>query len=337
MSTATFENILKDIKSKKFSPIYVLQGDEGYFIDQITKCLEDHVLSESEKAFNQTIVYGKDATANSITMAAKRYPMPPASYQLIIVKEAQSMKDIEELENYFEHPSQSTILCLALKGKKLDGRKKLAKIAKKYCLFDSEPMKEYQIPAWIESYIRLKGKNIDGKANLMITEYLGNDISKVANEIDKMFINIGDVSVITVKHIEENIGISKDYNVFELQNAVGARNFNKAIQIAHYFASDKKKNPFILSIANLNTFFTRVMLYHVNKNKTPQELTKALGLYGEFALKEYRLAAQNFSETKIDEIFGLLKYFDLRGKGVDGSGEDDGALLIELLVKIFKN
>jgi len=336
MASLTFENILSNIKSKKFDLIYVLQGDEGYYIDKIIHALEENVLKEEEKAFNQTIIYGKDATAMSVSMAAKRYPMPPAEFQLIIVKEAQLMKDIEDLEAYFEKPSQNTILCLGLKGKKLDGRKKLAKLVKKFCLFNADPIKEYQLPAWIETYIRTKGKNIDNNANMMIAEYLGNDLSKIANEVDKMLINTGDSAVINLKHIEENIGISKEYNVFELNNAVGAKNFNKAIQIAHYFASDKKKNPLVLSIANLNTFFTKVYLYLSHRDKNPYELTNLLGLRGEFALKDYKTASQQYSQIKVEEIFGLLKYYDLRGKGVESSGEDEGALLIELLVKIMK-
>jgi len=336
MSVATFESISKEIADKKFKNIYVLQGDEPYYIDEVAKLLEANVLSDAEKAFNQTIVYGKDTSAMSIAMAAKRYPMSPSDYQLIIVREAQNLKDIEDLAPYFEKPSSCTILCLALKGKKLDGRKKLSKLTKPFCLFNSEPLKEYQIPAWVEAYVRKQGKNIDSRANMLVTEYLGNDISKVANELDKMMINIGDANVITVKHIEDNIGISKDYNVFELQSAIANKNFNKAIQIAHYFAQDKKKNPLILTLASLNSFFTKVMLYQANQSKSSNELAQILGVRGDYQLKDYRFSAQNFSYEKVEEIFGLLKYFDLRGKGVDGSGDDEGNLLIELLVKIFK-
>lgn len=336
MSKATFESLFSDIKTKKFSPIYVLQGDETYYIDKLVEALEQNVLSEEEKSFNQTIVYGKDANAMSIAMAAKRYPMPPAQNQLIIVKEAQAMRDIEGLASYFEQPTKSTILCLAYKNKKLDGRKKLAKLAKKHQLFNSDPIRDYQVPNWVENYIRSKGKNIDGKANMLITEYLGNNLSKICNEIDKMLINVGDASVITLKHIEDNIGISKDYNVFELQKAVGLKNFNKAIQIAHYFAADKKKNPIILSIANLNTYFTKILLYLNNEGKPDFELSKILGLRNDFVLNEYRQASKNYSLQKVEEIFGLLKYYDLRSKGVESSGENEGSLLIELLVKIMK-
>lgn len=336
MSKPTFESIIKEINEKTFHPIYVLQGDETYYIDKIVEALEKNVLSEADKSFNQTIVYGKDANAMSVSMAAKRYPMPPAQHQLIIVKEAQAMKDIEGLANYFENSTSSTVLCLALKSKKLDGRKKLAKLAKKFCLFNSDPIRDYHVPNWVEGYIRSKGKNIDGKANLLITEYLGNNLSKVANEIDKMLINIGDAAVITLKHIEENIGISKDYNVFELQKAVGLKQFNKAIQIAHYFASDERKNPIILSIANLNTYFIKILLYIENSGKPDFELSKVLGLRNDYGLSEYRQASSNYTKEKVEEILGLLKYYDLRSKGVESSGEDEGKLLIELLVKIMK-
>ena len=336
MSKPTYESLLKEIQEKRFHGIYVLQGEETYYIDQLVDALEKNVLSEADKSFNQTIVYGKDAIAISIAMAAKRYPMPPAVHQLIIVKEAQAMKDIEGLSNYFENPTDSTVLCIAIKNKKLDGRKKLAKLAKKFCLFNSDLIRDYQVPAWVEGYIRSKGKNIDGKANMLITEYLGNSLSKVSNEIDKMLINIGDASVITLKHIEDNIGISKDYNVFELQKSVGFKQFNKAIQIAHYFASDPKKNPIILSIANLNTYFIKILLYLDHKGKADFEMSKILGLRNDYALNEYRQAAGNYSKEKVEEILGLLKYYDLRSKGVESSGDDEGKLLIELLVKIMK-
>lgn len=336
MSKPTFESLIKDINDKKFHPIYILQGDETYHIDKVVEALEREVLTEVEKSFNQTIVYGKEANAMAVAMAAKRYPMPPAQYQLIIVKEAQAMKDIENLASYFEQPTHSTILCLALKNKKLDGRKKLAKLANKFTLFNSDPIKDYQVPQWVEAFIRSKGKNIDSNANMLITEYLGNDLSKITNEIEKMLINIGDAPIISLKHIEENIGISKDYNVFELQKAVGLKNFNKAIQIAHYFANDQKKNPIILSIANLNTYFTKILLYLNNKDKPPFEQSKILGLRNDYALNEYRQASNNYSIPKVEEIFGLLKYYDLRSKGVDGNNDDDGKLLIELIVKIMK-
>jgi DNA polymerase-3 subunit delta len=336
MAQSTYENIIKEIEGKQFAPIYVLQGEEAYFIDKIVAALEQTVLSEEEKSFNQTVVYGKDATAMAISMAAKRYPMPPAEYQLIIVKEAQGMKDIENLDNYFENPTKSTILCLALKNKKLDGRKKLAKLAKKYKVFNSTPIRDYEVAQWIESYLESKGKKIDGRANLMIAEYLGNNLSKITNEIDKMLINVKDAPIINLKHIEENIGISKDYNVFELQKAVGMKDFNKAIQIAHYFASDKKNHSIILSIATLNAYFSKVLIYKQNENKPSHEISKMLGLRSDYFLNEYRQAARNYAISKLEEIFGLLTYYDLRSKGVDGSNDDEGGLLIELLVKIMK-
>ena len=336
MAQSSFENIIHQIEQKQFAPIYVLQGDEGYFIDKVVNKLEDSVLSEAEKSFNQTIVYGKDTTAMSISMAAKRYPMPPAAYQLIIVKEAQGMKDIESLASYFENPTQSTILCLALKNKKLDGRKKLAKLAKNHVLFNSNPIRDYEVTQWVEQYLETKGKKIDGKANLLIAEYLGTDLSKIANEIDKMLINVKDAPFINMRHIEENIGISKDYNVFELQKAVGNKDFNKSIQIAHYFAADKKNHSILLSIATLNAFFSKVMIYKQNENKASHEISKLLGLRSDYFLNDYRQAAKNYGLKKLEEIFGLLTYYDLRSKGVESSGEDEGALLIELLVKIMK-
>lgn len=336
MAQPTFENIVKEIREKRFSPIYVFQGEEGYFIDKLVKELEENVLTEADKSFNQTIVYGKDTSGMAINMAAKRYPMPPAIHQLIIVREAQGMDSIEKLENYFEHPTESTILCLAMKGKKLDGRKKMGKLAKKYVLFNSNPIRDWEVGNWVEQYLESKGKKVDQRAIGLLAEYLGSDLGKITKEIDKMLINIKDAPIVNLSHIEQNIGISKDYNVFELQKAVGQKDFNKAIQIAHYFASDQKNHPIILSIANLNSYFTKVLIYKQNEHRNSNEISKLLGLKSDYFLTEYRMTTKNYSVPKLEEIFGLLAYYDLRSKGVDGNNDDPGKLLIELLVKMMK-
>lgn len=330
-----FDQIIGDISRRKFTPIYLLEGDETFFIDEITKELEDKVLKPEEKSFNQTIAYGKDISPLEIKMAARRYPMM-SEYQLLIIKEAQNLTDIDLLEDYVENPMNTTILVLCYKGKKVDKRKKVGKLFSKYTHFTSERMRDYEITPWIERYIKGKGRHIDPKAVQLIADYLGNDLGKISNEIDKMLINVkADVPIIGVTHIEQNIGISKDYNIFELQKAIGQKNFNKTIQIANYFASNTKQNPIIPIIANLFSFFSKVYTYHTVKSKPRKDIAIALGI-NEFFVEDYRQASVNFTPQMIEYIFGNLKYYDLRSKGVNDTGTDEGQLMIEMVVKILR-
>lgn len=330
-----FDQILGDIRRRKFTPVYLLEGEETYYIDALSKALEDSVLKEEEKSFNQTIAYGKDLSPLEIKMAARRYPMM-SEYQLLLIKEAQNLSDIDELEDYVENPMSTTILVLCYKGKKVDKRKKIGKLFSKYTHFTAERMRDYEITPWIEHYLKSKGRRIDPHAVQLIADYLGNDLSKIANEIDKMLINVKeDVAIIGIPHIEQNIGISKDYNIFELQKAIGQKNFNKAVQITNYFASNTKQNALIPLIANLYSFFSKVYAYNTLRSKPRKEIAIALGV-NEFFLDDYKQASQNYPPGLIEQIFANLKYYDLRSKGVNDTGTDEGQLMIEMVVKILR-
>src|SRR5690606_3267470 len=260
--TSRFEQILGDIHKRKLTPLYFLEGEETYYLDEIVKAIEETVLKPEEKSFNQTVVYGKDISPVELKMAARRYPMM-SEYQVLIVKEAQNFSKIDDLDDYFEKPNESTILVFSYMGKKLDKRKRSGKLLSKYTFFTSERLRDYEIVPWIENYIRKKGKNIDPKATQLIADFLGSDLSKICNEIDKMLINLKDeVPIINTAHVEQNIGISKDYNIFELQKALGKCDFNKSVQIANYFAANEKLHPPISIIAGLYSFFSKIYIYH---------------------------------------------------------------------------
>lgn len=339
MSTAVenkHSSLKKDILAKRLKPVYLLQGEEPYFIDSIADCIEKNALSEAEKSFNQTIIYGKDTNFESVVLAAKRFPMM-ANHQVIIVKEAQHIKDIDALEPYLESPLESTILVICLKGKKLDKRKKVSKLFSKYEVFDSDKLRDYQLGAWVKSYVSKLGKQIDEEAVQMICDYLGTDLAKIATEIEKMLINTKDVPFISLKHIEENIGISKDYNIFELQKALGARNFNKSIQIVNYFAADIKNHPMPLICPNLFGYFNKLMIYMQNKNKPEMELASLMGI-NKFFLRDYASASMNYTMESLENIIGVIRFYELRAKGVDNlsTSNSHSQLLIEMTVRILK-
>ncbi|MCC6817301.1 MAG: DNA polymerase III subunit delta [Bacteroidia bacterium] len=330
-----FDQILSDINHRRFTPVYLLEGEETFYIDEISRVLEEKVLKPEEKSFNMTIAYGKDISPLEIKMAARRYPMM-SEFQLIIIKEAQNINDIEVFEDYLENPMTTTILVLCYKGKKVDKRKKAGKLFSKYTYFTSDRLRDNEIIPWIERYIKAKGRHIDPKAVQLISDYLGNDLAKISNEIDKMLINVkSDVPIIGVTHIEQNIGISKDYNVFELGKALGQKNFNKSIQIAHYFAANSNSDGIIPMIAYLYTFFSKVYSYNSMKNKPRKEIAIAIGI-NEYFIDDYKIAGSNYSQSMLEEIFANLKYYDLRSKGVENGSTEEGQLIIELVIKILR-
>ncbi|MCK9480689.1 MAG: DNA polymerase III subunit delta [Bacteroidia bacterium] len=331
-----FKLLSNSIKNREFQPVYFLSGDEPYYIEKISDLIEETVLTPTEKQFNQTIMYGKEVKVKDIVMAAKRYPMM-AEYQVIIVKEAQNLpkNQMDDFVPYLENPLKSTILVLNYKIDKLDQRTKVAKLFLKYGFFKSEKLYENKIPGWIEKYIRSLDKAIDSQASLLIAEYLGNDLGKIANEIDKMLLQLPkEVQLINTKHVEENIGISKDFNVFELQKAIGSNNFNKSIQIINYLANNPTQNPFIVIIGNLFSYFKKILLYHEFKTLDARSLASKLGIH-EFILTEYRMAAANFSSEKVEQVFAILKYYDLKSKGVGGNATPTGEMMREMVLKIF--
>ncbi|MEO7214020.1 DNA polymerase III subunit delta [Mucilaginibacter sp.] len=338
----TAPEIIKDLKARKFKPLYLLHGEEPYFIDLVSNYIEHKVLSDAEKGFNQTVLYGKDTDVMTAINAAKRYPMM-SDYQVVMVKEAQDMKwgrddedkkHINPLLAYLENPLPSTILVFCYKYGKFDKRKKTYKaIDKNGLIFESATLYDSKIPAWIEGYITEKKYRINGQASAMLSEYLGNDLSKIANELDKLMLNVSAGEEITLKHIQDNIGISKEYNVFELQSALTKKDAYKVNQIVNYFEANPKANPIVLVLGNLNNFFSKVLAYHYIKDKSPQSLARELGVSPYF-VKDYEQAARGYSLGKTFQVISYLREYDLKSKGVE-SNTGPGGLMKELMFKIL--
>ncbi len=331
----TYQDIIKSLQAKDFKPVYLLHGEESYYIDSISNFIEKNVLAESERAFNQTIFYGKDADARSLVDTARRYPMM-APYQVVILKEAQEMKDIADLQLYIEKPATTTILVICHKHKKLDTRTKFGKSLKEHAfVFESKKLYENQVPDWIANYVSAKKMKIQPKAAQLVAEYLGNDLSKIANELDKLAINLPSETSIDEKLIQNHIGISKDYNIFELQKALGQRNILKANQIVNYFISNPKKHPLVMVTANLGNYFSKVYMLHFLQNQTEKEQCNALGLKYDFFLKEYKTTAKNFKRKNTEKVISILREYDLKSKGVNSDSTSDGELLKEMIYKIL--
>jgi DNA polymerase-3 subunit delta len=330
----TFEQIIGDIKKKIYYPVYLLHGEESYFIDVISDLLEETVLSDSEKEFNQTVVYGRDTDPGRIIDMARRFPMM-ANYQVVIVKEAQDIDKIENLQPYVEKPQPSTLLVIAYKYKKIDLRKGFAKsVAKSGVIFESPRLYENKIPAWITEQVVSKGYSIKPEAGQLLAEYLGSDLGKIMNELDKLVINLPAGSQIDAALIERNIGISKDYNIFELQNALGDKDVEKANRIIGYFAANTKQNPMIVILTVLFGFFMKLMIYHQLSDKSQKNVAAELSI-NPFFVKDYSRAAQNYPFRRIRAIIGLLREYDLRLKGVNNGSTEESELLRELVYKIL--
>lgn len=326
--------IVSDIKKGTLKPIYFLMGDEPYYIDKISDYIEENVLDETEKGFNQQVMYGRDVTIEDIVGAAKRYPMM-AEKQVLIVKEAQDLsRSIEKLVSYAENPQPTTVLVLNYKYKKLDKRKKLHKVvAKTGLVYESKKLYDNQVSDWIRRVLSGKKYQIDPKAALMLVEFLGTDLSKIANELDKLMLVLPKETIITDAHIEENIGISKDFNNFELKKAIGEKNVLKANRIINYFVENPKKNPTVMTISLLNGFFTKLLLFHGLKDKSKNSVAKALGVSTYF-VDEYFLAARNFPMRKVAQVIAALRDADVKSKGV-GANQTQEDILKELLFKIL--
>lgn len=327
------EQIIASLKNGEYSPVYFLHGAESYFIDQIADYIEEHALSEMEKAFNLLIVYGRDTDYQTIVDNARRYPVG-AARQVIILKEAQDMKTLAELAAYVEQPSPLTVLVICHKHKSLPMTSKLAKTLKaKAVIFESKPLYDNQAPAWIQQYLRGKKLTIQPENAGLIAEYLGVELSKVANELDKLVINLPAKSEVSRQDIETYIGISKDFSIFELQNAIGEKNLAKVNRIVHYFGANPKRNPIQMVVGTLYGFFSKVYMMHFLRNVPENELISALGLRSAYFLKDYRMAARNFSKEKTEQVIGILKTFDLKSKGVDynTTGKPENELLSEMV------
>jgi DNA polymerase-3 subunit delta len=327
-------NIVSDIKNGNIKPIYFLMGEEPYYIDKISDYIEKNILDEAEKGFNQQVMYGRDSTIEDIVSAAKRYPMM-AERQVLIVKEAQDLsKNIEKLVSYAENPQPTTVLVLNYKYKKLDKRKKLHKaIAKVGLIYESKKLYENQVSDWIRRVLSGKKYQIEPKASQMLVEFLGTDLSKISNELDKLMIILPKETVINDKHIEDNIGISKDFNNFELRKAVGEKSILKANRIINYFSENPKNNPTVMTISLLNNFFTQLLLFHGLQDKSKSSVAKALGVNSYF-VDEYFLAGRNYPMRKVAQVIAFLRDADVKSKGV-GANQTQEDILKELLFKIL--
>ncbi|MFV1450407.1 DNA polymerase III subunit delta [Maribacter sp. HS] len=326
--------IVNAIKKGQISPIYFLYGEEAYFIDKISDFIGAKVLTEEEKGFNQMVLYGKDVSIDDIVGNAKRYPMM-AERQVVIVKEAQHLsRTIEDLCAYAENPQQTTVLVICYKYKKLDKRKKLHKIIKKNgVIFESKKLYENQVSDWLRKHLLGHGYTISHKASLLLIEYLGTDLGKISKELEKLKLVLPKETEFNPQHIEEHIGISKDYNNFELKRAIGDRDIVKATKIINYFAQNPKDNPFILTITLLHSFFTQLLQYHGLSDHSPKNVASTLRINPYF-VKEIQTAARNYPMKKVSAIISSLREMDLKGKGVGASPMKEADLLKELLYKI---
>jgi len=329
------KQIVTDIKNGNVKPVYFLMGEESYYIDRISEYIEKTVLTEEERGFNQMVLYGKDVTVEDIVGNAKRYPMM-ADKQVVIVKEAQHLsRTIDKLSSYVDNPQTSTVLVICYKYNKLDKRKKLYKsVSKKGVLFESKKLYENQVADWIKKTLGGKGYKITPKASILLVEFLGTDLSKIHNELEKLKLVISKDTEITPAEIQEHIGISKDYNNFELKKAIGERNILKATRIVTYFSQNPKDNPFVVTITLLNTFFSQLLKYHGLNDHSPRSVASALGVNPYF-VGEFQIAAKNYPMKKVSQVISNLRDLDLKGKGVGSSNISQSDLLKELLVKVI--
>jgi DNA polymerase-3 subunit delta len=328
------QQILTDLKKQNFKPVYWLEGEEEYFIDQVMDYAENNILNENERSFNLSIFYGKDADWPAVINACRRYPMF-AEKQVVLLKEAQQMRDIEKLESYIENPLVSTIFFVSYKEKKIDGRTKMAKVLKeKGVVLSTKKLYENQLPEWTQELIELKGLTISQKALMLIVDHIGNDLSRIENEIDKISINLGESRAITEEDIEKYIGVSKDFNVFEFQAALASKNLAKSVQIIQYFEANPKAAPIQFILPSLYAFFSKMfMVYGLN---TRDEKTIAASLaINPFFVKDYLKAMQLYSYPEAEKVLLLLSEYNLRSIGINDSGTEDASLLKEMVVKMI--
>jgi len=340
----TYEQIIADLKNKVYYPVYFLHGEESYYIDRISDAIETQVLSDSEKEFNQSVLYGKDLDVPALLSVAKRYPMM-SNYQVVLVKEAQDIrnlipkseagKDKDPLVEYLNNPLKSTLLVFCYKYKKLDKRTRLSKaLLKSGVLFESARLYDNKLPDWITRFVKSKAYSIRPDAAALLSEYLGNDLNKIANELDKLMLNLKPGEEISSAHIEEFIGISRDYNIFELHNALGKKNILKANLIVNYFTSNPKNNPLIVTIPQLFSFFMKILTYHNLTDRSQNAVASSLGVNPYF-VSEYESAARLYPPQNVLRIISTIREYDTRAKGIDRGSTTEGSLLKELVFKIL--
>jgi DNA polymerase-3 subunit delta len=331
----SYDQIMSDLRRSAYKPIYLLMGEEAYYIDKISDFIQANVLDENQREFDLTVVYGKDTDMVNIVNAAKRYPMM-SPYQVVIVKEAQLIKNWESLQFYINNPLKSTILVFDYKYGTPDKRKKWVQdISKIGVVFESDKLRDYEMSAWINSYARSKNVTIDEKTIGMLTEFLGTDLSKVANELDKLLLTMpANSNRITPEHVEKNIGISKDFNVFELQAALIEKKTLKANRIIRYFADNKKNNPMVMVLPQLFNLFSNLMIYHYLSDKSQGSVASELKINPYF-VKQYEQAAKNYGAWKTMNIISWIRETDARGKGVESNAVNEVDLMKELIFKIL--
>ena len=332
----TCDDILKELRAKQYRPVYYLMGEEPYYIDLIADYITDNILTETEKEFNLTVVYGADVDIATVINAAKRYPMM-SEHQVVVVKEAQNIRNMEELSYYLQKPLLSTILVICHKHGVLDRRKKLAaEIDKTGVLFESKKVKDAQLPAFITSYMKRKGIDVEPKATAMLADFVGADLSRLTGELEKLIITLpkGHTRV-TPEQIEKNIGISKDYNNFELRSALVEKDVLKANKIIKYFEENPKTNPIQMTLSLLFGFFSNLMLAYYAPEKSEQGIANMLGLRTPWQAKDYLAAMRRYNGVKTMQIIGEIRYADAKSKGVGNPSLSDGDILRELVFKIL--
>lgn len=332
----TSDDILKELRAKQYRPVYYLMGEEPYYIDVISDYIEGHVLTDTEKEFNLTVVYGADVDIATIINAAKRYPMM-SEHQVVIVKEAQSVRGMEELVYYLQKPLLSTILVICHKHGVLDRRKKLAtEIERTGILFESKKLRDAQLPGFITTYLKRKGVDIEPKATAMLTEFVGADLSRMAGELEKLIITLPKGTTrVTPEQIERNIGISKDYNNFELRSALVEKDVLKANRIIKYFEENPKNNPIQMTLSVLFGFFSNLMVAYYAPEKSEQGVASYLGLKTPWQAREYLAAMRRYSGVKTMQIIGEIRNADALSKGINNSSISNGDILRELIFKIL--
>ena len=341
MPLADPDALLKQIQQRQFQPVYFLQGDEPYYVDRVADALEKAVLPEPDRAFNQLVLYGKDVDVATILSQAKRFPMM-AERTVVIVKEAQNVADLEQekawpyLESYLKNPLPSTVLVFCYKHKTLDGKKKLSKLlTEKAVLMTSKKLYDNQVPPWLTGYVRSRGEQISGQATAMLAEYIGTDLSRLTNEIDKLLLNVKPGQPIDEELVQRLVGISKDYNIFELQKALVQRDVLKANRILNHFAANPKANPLIPNLTLLFTFFTRLLVLHQAGPNIPDVEYKKLGILNSFAQRDYQLALRAYPPVRTLDIIHLLRRADAQSKGIASGSLDEEEILRELVWRIL--
>ncbi len=328
------EKIINDWKKKVFKPVYWLEGEEEFFIDKAVEYAEQHILSESEASFNLTIFYGKDANWPDVINACRRYPMF-AERQVVLLKEAQQMRDIEKLEAYIDNPLSSTILIVSYKEKKLDARKKFTKLVKdKGVLVTTKKLYEKEVPQWTQDLLKAKRLTITPKGLALLIDHIGNDLTRIENEIDKLSVNLGTETNITEDAIEKYIGVSKDYNVFELQSAIASKDLSRSIRIIQYFEANPKAAPIQMVLPSIYSFFSKVFMVFGAGSNDERAIATAIGV-NPFFVKDYLKAAGIYSYTGVEKALLLLHQYNLKSVGVGSTNTADASLLKELIVKIM--